>query len=91
MIRRSYIFSGRVQGVGFRMTAWNLARRYAVSGWVRNEPYGTVRLEAQGEPGEVDRYIDDLRRAMEGCISGESVSEMTPAEMSEEEGLVIAH
>ena len=42
------IFAGRVQGVGFRFTAHNVARRYDVSGYVRNRPDGTVEMFAQG-------------------------------------------
>ncbi len=41
-------YSGRVQGVGFRYTAQSLAQRLRVSGWVRNEPDGSVCLVAVG-------------------------------------------
>src|SRR5262245_4151279 len=42
MERRQIRFHGRVQGVGFRVTARAIADEFAVSGWVRNEPDGTV-------------------------------------------------
>ena len=47
-IRRHYIFHGTVQGVGFRWHAAYSARRYGVTGWVKNRWDGTVEMEAEG-------------------------------------------
>ena len=46
---------GRVQGVGFRRYVRGWARTLGLTGWVRNEPDGTVRLVAQGDPAALDR------------------------------------
>jgi acylphosphatase len=70
-IARLVHYSGRVQGVGFRATAQALARRFAVTGWVRNLPDGRVRLLAEGPPGEVERYLAAVREQFDGCIDGE--------------------
>ncbi|MFI4897358.1 MAG: acylphosphatase [Phycisphaerales bacterium JB059] len=64
MERRRVRYLGRVQGVGFRATCRHLARSFTVSGWVRNEPDGSVVLEAQGEAGELDRFEGAIRDAM---------------------------
>ena len=64
-------FIGRVQGVGFRATARSIARSCTVSGWVRNEPDGSVMLEVQGDPAEVRRYIGLLRERMTGLIKSD--------------------
>lgn len=62
--RRTVYFSGRVQGVGFRATAWHLARRYDVAGYVRNLPDGRVELAVEGSPDEIDRFLGELRAEM---------------------------
>ena len=63
--------SGRVQGVGFRRYVARWARRLALAGWVRNEPDGTVCLEAQGEEAAVRAYLADLRRRVSGLVERE--------------------
>jgi len=57
MTARRIIYSGRVQGVGFRWTAKELARGYDVLGTVRNLPDGTVELIVAGERGEVAEFL----------------------------------
>ena len=57
MIRRHIIFTGRVQGVGFRYRARHAASLYGCTGWVRNEWDGSVTMEIQGEPEAIDRVI----------------------------------
>lgn len=61
-------FVGRVQGVGFRATTRDIARRFPITGWVRNEPDGSVCLEAQGEPREIDAFLDAVRDRLGGFI-----------------------
>jgi acylphosphatase len=39
---------GRVQKVGFRWYVMKNAQRLGLAGWVRNNPDGTVELEAAG-------------------------------------------
>lgn len=59
-----YIFTGDVQGVGFRWTARSLARNYDVTGYVRNLSDGTVECMVEGEPKEADAFIAELTRKM---------------------------
>lgn len=42
------LFSGSVQHVGFRYTALYFSRELYLTGWVRNNPDGSVEMEAQG-------------------------------------------
>ena len=57
-------YSGRVQGIGFRVTARQIARDFVVTGQVRNLADGRVELIAEGEPAEVERYLAELGRIM---------------------------
>ena len=57
MHRRRLIYRGHVQGVGFRYTSQQIARAYAVSGFVRNLSDGTVELCLSGSSSEVGRYL----------------------------------
>ena len=68
-IRRTVYFTGRVQGVGFRYTACEDARSFAVAGFVKNLPDGRVEMVAEGDPGEVSRFQDAVADAMGGCIT----------------------
>ena len=60
--RRRISFSGRVQGVGFRYYAQYAASDAGVTGWVRNEYDGTVTMEIQGTPRQIDDVISALQR-----------------------------
>lgn len=60
MIAKRVIFSGRVQGVGFRYTTKDLARGFEVCGWVKNLPEGTVELRVMGEEEEVEAFIKEI-------------------------------
>ncbi|MCL4220440.1 MAG: acylphosphatase [Phycisphaerales bacterium] len=78
MKRRAVIYKGRVQGVGFRATARELARRLPVSGWVRNEPDGSVRLEVQGDELDIARLLALIRRERGMFITAEQTGELDP-------------
>ena len=61
-------FTGRVQGVGFRYQALQVAKGFEVSGFVENLPDGRVRLEAEGGAGEVRDFIIAVQERMEGYV-----------------------
>ncbi len=56
---RAYV-SGLVQGVYFRQSTRQAARRLGLQGWVRNLHDGRVEVWAQGNEQMVDRLIDWL-------------------------------
>ena len=76
--RRTYFFSGHVQGVGFRYTAQHMARHHPVSGYVRNLPDGRVEMVAEGEEKDLDALASALARQMEGFIRDTNVSTSNP-------------
>ena len=53
--------TGDVQGVFFRASTRDTAQREGVTGWVSNEPDGSVMAELQGPSGAVDSVVDFLR------------------------------
>lgn len=59
--RLSARITGRVQGVGFRHFTKTRANRLDVEGWVRNEPDGSVRLEAQGATDALESLLAAVR------------------------------
>lgn len=48
---------GLVQGVYFRASARDEARRLGLTGYARNEPDGSVAIEVEGEAAAVDRFV----------------------------------
>ena len=62
MIRKHIIFTGSVQGVGFRYRARHAAELYGCTGWVRNEYDGSVVMEIQGTEEQIDQVILTIER-----------------------------
>ncbi len=58
--RYSLLFSGSVQGVGFRWTNQGLARERGLTGWVQNLPDGTVRMEIQGSTKAIAAHFERI-------------------------------
>ena len=62
LTRKRLLVSGGVQGVGFRWFAAETARLCRVTGWVRNNPDGTVEVEAQGGPAALAGFTAAVRK-----------------------------
>ena len=75
---RKIVFSGRVQGVGFRFTALNIASRYQLTGYVRNIPNGDVEMLAQGSAEMIDECVRDIQDSFVGSINHVDIEEATP-------------
>jgi len=74
------IYSGSVQGVGFRWTTRSIARRFPVTGTVRNLADGTVELVAAGPTAVVADFLEAVAERMHGQISGVEARQITPPE-----------
>ena len=58
--RRHYIFSGSVQGVGFRYRATYAARGLGITGYVKNLYDGRVEMEVQGDRDSITRMLVEI-------------------------------
>ena len=58
--RRHIIFSGRVQGVGFRYKATAFAKRLGLTGWITNRMDGSVEAEIQGPAADINHMLKGL-------------------------------
>jgi acylphosphatase len=62
VVRRRVLVSGRVQGVGFRVSCARTARQAGVAGFVRNLPDGRVEAVFEGPPAAVEQMVAWCRR-----------------------------
>jgi acylphosphatase len=67
IVARHYIVTGRVQGVGFRYFAQDVAVREGVSGFVRNRPDGAVEVRVEGDIEAVTRVERALAQGPPGA------------------------
>jgi acylphosphatase len=82
------LYSGQVQGVGFRYTTQRLAAGHPVAGYVRNLPSGEVELVAEGEPAAVEAFLEAVAQRMAGYITNATVQDTAP---SGQRGFQIRH
>lgn len=68
---------GLVQGVGYRQSCADMARRLGLSGWVRNRRDGRVEAVFEGR-------ADAVARIVEWCRLGPSLASVTAVRVSEE-------
>jgi acylphosphatase len=70
------VFTGRVQGVGFRFTAFHSANRHKLTGFVRNCADGTVEMLAQGPDENIDNCIREIKNSFPGYIRDTKTEEV---------------
>jgi acylphosphatase len=61
--RLQVLYSGHVQGVGFRYTVKSLAPGFEVTGAIRNLPDGRVELLAEGAKDELKAFQQGIRES----------------------------
>jgi len=61
------VVQGRVQGVGYRATTLDEARRLGLAGWVRNRADGAVEVLAEGTESKLNLFLDFLHHGPRGA------------------------
>jgi acylphosphatase len=73
---KKVIFTGRVQGVGFRYSTDRIANKYAVTGYVKNLPTGQVEMLIQGNAPTVKSCIEEVKQYFDGYIRDTKINDV---------------
>ena len=79
MVQSHIIFSGMVQGVGFRFTVQRYALDFGLKGWVKNLPSGSVEILMQGPKETIEALCQNIEDDFEGHVHDREV-QFTPVE-----------
>lgn len=66
MKRAHIVYSGHVQGVGFRYTAQDIATRLGLKGWVKNLEDGRVEIVVEGKEEDIKGFLDKISKGQLG-------------------------
>lgn len=84
IIRRHYLFKGRVQKVGFRIEVIELAKRLELTGFVNNLENGDVEAELQGPKNRIDFLVSFMESLKRIKITSKEVNEIPIVEDEKE-------
>lgn len=62
LIRYHILVSGKVQGVGYRMSVLQVAKRLNLNGWVKNLSDGRVEAIFEGNMSDVEQMLGWCRQ-----------------------------
>jgi acylphosphatase len=88
IVCKRVLYSGSIQGVGFRYTARSIAAGYAVSGYVRNLADGRVELIGEGMAAELRAFLDAIRDRWTDFITDTVETDAAPQRLA---GFTIRH
>lgn len=69
LIAYKVLYSGMVQGVGFRYTARRIAVNYNITGYVKNLMNGKVEILVEGAKEEVERFLVGISKSFQDYIT----------------------
>jgi acylphosphatase len=84
------LYSGHVQGIGFRYTVKTLTRGFEVTGTVRNLEDGRVELTAEGAREELLAFLEAIRQSEVGRFIRQEQTHWSEAQ-NEFRGFEISH
>ncbi len=74
MLQCIIIARGKVQGVFYRSETAKAAKALGLTGWIKNEPDGSVKITAQGSS-------EDLEKLVKWCHSGPPLAKVVKVEV----------
>jgi acylphosphatase len=77
-VRQRLCIYGQVQGVGFRYRAKYAAQMLDLVGWVENKDDGSVEMEVQGLPENIQQMLPMIQQSDYIQIEQVNKSECTP-------------
>ena len=83
IVRKRFLVTGRVQGVGYRWFTRKCAERLGLAGFVRNLPDGSVLCEAEGSSSAIASFTAEIEIGPPHC----SVARLLATELAVEGGL----
>ena len=79
MTARQVFYSGRVQGVGFRYSAKQIASGFDVTGWVKNLDDGRVEMQIMAaDEDELEAFLEDIQQSSLGSLVKERIVNKVP-------------
>ena len=63
------IYSGKVQGIGFRYTVLDIARQQKVGGWVKNLDDGRVEILAEADEDILKNFLSSISQHFSNYIN----------------------
>ena len=73
MVQAHILYSGTVQGVGFRFTVQRYALSLDLTGWVKNLPNGSVEILVNGSKENIEKLFEMVEENFEGHIRNKDV------------------
>ena len=74
MTQAHILYSGRVQGVGFRYTVRMFASRLGLVGWVKNLTDSRVEVIVEGNKKDIEQLIESVSGQFEGFIREKNIN-----------------
>jgi len=73
MVQAHILYSGSVQGVGFRFMVQRYALGLDLTGWVKNLPNGSVETMVNGPKGNIEKLCEMVEEYFEGHIRNKDI------------------
>ncbi len=74
MVKAHVLYTGTVQGIGFRFTVQRFASYLGLAGWAKNLHSGHVEMLVEGDKKTIEQLLDQIEQHFQGYIRDKKVS-----------------